>query len=99
MERGRNAIRDRLAHLPATPGRKDESGTEQVAVAELAPCDVVVIRPGTRIPVDDEVVPGHALVDQSTITGEPLAVEKAVGTGFLRTPRARPAPSRSIPNG
>jgi len=64
MERGPNAIRDLLAHLPATAGRKDESGTEQVAVAELAPGDVLVIRPGTRIPVDDEVVPGHALVDR-----------------------------------
>src|SRR5439155_24538964 len=42
--------------------------------------DVVVVKPGSRIPVDGEVIAGNSFVDQSTITGESLPVEKMAGT-------------------
>lgn len=41
--------------------------------------DIVVIRPGQRIPVDGKVISGTGYVDQSAITGESLPVEKNVG--------------------
>jgi Cd2+/Zn2+-exporting ATPase/Cu+-exporting ATPase len=78
--RGRQAIRDLLAFLPATAERRVATELETVPVAELVPGDVVVVRPGGRIPVDGQVVHGHSFVDQSTITGESVPVEKENGS-------------------
>ena len=76
--RGRRAIRDLLAFLPATAERRNGSDIETVPVSSLVPRDVVLIRPGSRIPVDGQVVQGRSFVDQSTITGESLPVEKGI---------------------
>lgn len=51
-----------------------------VRLYEIQPGDTVVIRTGGLIPADGEVLRGEALVDQSTITGEPLPVEKQVSS-------------------
>ena len=77
--RGRRAIKDLLDFLPqqALVRRGDVAG--EVGAAELAPGDVVVVRPGGRLPVDGVVVAGHSFVDQATITGESLPVEKVPG--------------------
>jgi P-type Cu+ transporter len=80
VEQGRRAIRDLLEFLPPTAERRNGSTTETVSVSSLVPDDVVIIRPGSRIPVDGEVVQGRSFVDQSTITGESVPVEKTVGT-------------------
>ena len=53
--------------------------TLDVEVERLAVGDVVLVRPGERIPVDGEVTDGSSHVDESMITGEPLPVEKTVG--------------------
>jgi len=79
VEQGRRAIRDLLEFLPPTAERRNGSTTETVSVSSLVPNDVVIIRPGSRIPVDGEVVQGRSFVDQSTITGESVPVEKTVG--------------------
>jgi heavy metal translocating P-type ATPase len=79
VEQGRRAIRDLLEFLPPTAERRKGSTTETVSVSSLAPNDVVIIRPGSRIPVDGEVVQGRSFVDQSTITGESMPVEKTIG--------------------
>jgi heavy metal translocating P-type ATPase len=79
VEQGRRAIRDLLEFLPPTAERRNGSTTETVSVSSLVPDDVVIIRPGSRIPVDGEVVQGRSFVDQSTITGESVPVEKTVG--------------------
>jgi len=71
-----------LARLqPSTARRRDPAtGVEsEVAVDDLAPGDLVVLRPGERVPVDGEVVDGHGHVDESMLTGEPLPVAKATG--------------------
>ncbi|HWZ30720.1 MAG TPA: cation-translocating P-type ATPase [Bryobacteraceae bacterium] len=81
--RGRRAIRDLLAFLPATAERKAVTGFETVPVLELVPGDVVIIRPGSRVPVDGRVVKGHSFVDQSTITGESTPAEKEIGSSVF----------------
>ena len=48
-------------------------------VPEIRPDDVVIVRPGDRIPVDGRVTNGTSWIDQSPITGESLPVEKGVG--------------------
>ena len=55
-----------------------EDGTE-IAVARLVPGMRVVIRPGERVAVDGVVIAGLSAVDESMLTGEPLAVTKAAG--------------------
>jgi heavy metal translocating P-type ATPase len=79
VEQGRRAIRDLLEFLPPTAERRNGSTTETVSVSSLVPNDVVIIRPGSRIPVDGEVVQGQSFVEQSTITGESVPVEKTIG--------------------
>jgi Cd2+/Zn2+-exporting ATPase len=57
-------------------------GTEEVSMlaAEVRTGDIVVIRPGERIPVDGIVVTGASSVNQAPITGESIPVEKTVGS-------------------
>jgi len=54
-------------------------GTVEVDVGALAVGDVILVRPGERIPVDGEVTEGSSNVDESMITGEPVPVQKAAG--------------------
>ena len=46
---------------------------------EVVPGDIVIVRPGEKIPVDGEVVEGHSSVDESMVTGEPMPVTKQAG--------------------
>ena len=65
--------------LPDDAERVIDGGTETVALAALAVGDVVLVRPGGRVPVDGEVAEGSADVDESMITGESQAVAKQPG--------------------
>ncbi|MEA2781022.1 MAG: P-type Cu+ transporter [Rhodospirillaceae bacterium] len=69
-----------LMGLRPDKARVRRDGTEvEVPVEQVRPGDLVVIRPGERIPVDGRVVEGNGSVDESMLTGEPLPVEKAAG--------------------
>ena len=71
----------RLVGLQARTARVRRDGsTQDIAVGEVAPGDVVEVRPGERVPVDGEVVEGQSYVDESMITGEPVPVSKATGS-------------------
>ena len=52
----------------------------EISIAQLHAGDRVVIRPGERVPVDGVVLSGHSSVDESMLTGEPLPIEKTVGS-------------------
>jgi Cd2+/Zn2+-exporting ATPase/Cu+-exporting ATPase len=54
--------------------------SREIPASEIGVGDIVVVKPGSRIPVDGEVIAGNSFVDQSTITGESLPVEKVAGT-------------------
>lgn len=74
-----DAIR-RLISLQAKTARVIREGREvDVAVEELVPGDVVVVRPGEKIPVDGIITEGASAVDESMLTGESLPVEKKSG--------------------
>ncbi len=77
--RGRRAIKDLLDFLPRQALVRRAGAAREVGAAEIAPGDVVVVKPGGRLPVDGVVVAGHSFVDQATITGESLPVEKVAG--------------------
>ena len=58
-----------------------ESGMEvEIAISDVVVGDVVVIRPGEKIPVDGEVIEGESAVDEKMITGEPIPVMKRKGS-------------------
>jgi Cu+-exporting ATPase len=70
------AIR-KLARLQPKTARVVREGKEMdLPVEEVLPDDIVVVRPGERIPVDGIVVEGRSAVDESMITGESLPVKK-----------------------
>ncbi len=54
-----------------------------ISSAEVAKGDIVVIRPGNKIPVDGEVIEGETYIDESLVTGESLPVHKKLGAGVV----------------
>jgi P-type Cu2+ transporter len=65
--------------LPDEAERVIDDGTETVSTAELSVDDVVLVRPGGRIPADGEIISGEVEVDESMVTGESQPVAKEVG--------------------
>jgi heavy metal translocating P-type ATPase len=78
--RGRRAIRHLIDLLPSTATVAAQDGWREIGVQRISIGDTVLIKPGGRIPVDGSVVGGHSFVDQATITGESMPVEKSPGT-------------------
>jgi Cd2+/Zn2+-exporting ATPase/Cu+-exporting ATPase len=78
--RGRRAIADLLNMLPREVFIRRGTAVVTRDNDDLEIGDIVVIKPGARIPVDGQVIAGHSFVDQAAITGESLAVEKVIGT-------------------
>ena len=96
------ALSGLLALAPSTAERLATDGAvETVGLPALMPGDVVLVRPGGRLPLDGEVVEGASAVDESMLTGEPMPVEKHAGdavtggtvntTGVLRVRVSRRA--------
>jgi Cd2+/Zn2+-exporting ATPase/Cu+-exporting ATPase len=79
VHRGRRAIGDLLRMLPQVATVVRDGEGHEVPVAELRPGDLVLIKPGGRLPVDGTVRAGHSFVDQSAVTGESMALEKLPG--------------------
>ncbi|WP_370325140.1 heavy metal translocating P-type ATPase [Euzebya sp.] len=75
----RGALQALAELLPDDAERVTDGGVETVDVADLAPDDVVLVRPGGRVPADGEIVDGRAEVDESMITGESKPVGKQPG--------------------
>src|ERR1700683_3549407 len=75
------AVRQLLTLAPATAHRLRADKTEEEApVSSLVPGDLVVLRPGDRIPVDGIVGEGSGAVDESMLTGESVPVGKKPGS-------------------
>ncbi|GAA3569648.1 heavy metal translocating P-type ATPase [Microlunatus spumicola] len=79
LARSASALESLAALLPDEAERVEDGGTVRVAPSELRLSDVVVVRPGGRVPADGEVVDGTADVDESMITGESRPVTRTVG--------------------
>lgn len=74
----------KLMGLQAKTARVLRKGLEQdVPIAEVVRGDVVLVRPGEKVPVDGVVIDGRSTIDESMITGESLPVEKTVGDAVI----------------
>jgi P-type Cu+ transporter len=73
------AIR-KLIGLQARTARVVRGGAEvDIPIEQVVAGDIVIVRPGEKIPVDGHVVAGESAVDESMVTGEPIPVTKAPG--------------------
>lgn len=73
------AIKKLIGLRPKT-ARIIKDGIEaDVPVEDVVPGDVVIVRPGEKIPVDGVVTDGYSSIDESMVTGEPMPVEKRAG--------------------
>lgn len=74
-ERARRAVKD-LSALAPQSARVDQGGKEvEKPISFIQTGDIVIVRPGEKIPVDGVVIAGQATINQSTITGESMPVE------------------------
>jgi len=80
VSRGRTAIRHLVGLLPTTATVRRNESWQEVETKEIAVGDIVLVKPGARIPVDGVVAGGHSFVDQATITGESMPAEKTNGS-------------------
>ena len=85
LARGRtNAAIRRLLDLKAHTARVERDGREEeVPVESLKRGDVVLVRPGEKIPVDGEIIDGTSEIDESMLTGEPLPVRRGAGDAVV----------------
>ncbi|WP_417586323.1 heavy metal translocating P-type ATPase [Pararhodobacter oceanensis] len=80
MGRARRAVEALMALRPETALRKAADGhVHEVPVAELTVGDIIVLRPGARVPTDAEIIAGHGALDEANITGESMPVSKQQG--------------------
>jgi heavy metal translocating P-type ATPase len=77
--RGRRALRRLVDLLPRNAVVRRDGKDVEVSADGLTAGDLVIVKPGARIPVDGVVAGGHSFVDQATITGESMPVEKVPG--------------------
>lgn len=79
----RGALDALAALLPDYAERITETGIEKVALGELHIGDVLLVRPGSRVPADGTVLEGTADVDESLITGESRPIPRAPGAAVV----------------
>jgi Cu2+-exporting ATPase len=75
-----DAIRALMDLAPPMANIVREGREMQIPTAEVLKGDIVVVRPGDKIPVDGEVMEGESQVDESMLTGESMPVKKTVGS-------------------
>jgi Cd2+/Zn2+-exporting ATPase len=106
MERTRTAIRSLMTLAPAVATVRRDGLETEVPVSTVAVGDIVIVRPGQRVPVDGTVLSGESSLDEAPITGEAVPAEKGPGadvyagsingTGALEVAARRPASDSTI---
>jgi Cu+-exporting ATPase len=74
-----DAIRRLMGLRPRTARVLGPEGERDVPVGDVRPGDVIIVRPGEKVPVDGVILEGRSSLDESMITGESLPVDKALG--------------------
>lgn len=77
------AIEKLIALVPENARVLRDDNEVEIHIDEVRIDDIVIIRPGERIPVDGVIMSGHSSVDESLLTGESLPVEKTIGASVI----------------
>ena len=77
------ALKKLMGLQPKTVKRLQNGMETEVKIEEVQVGDILLIRPGEKIPVDGKVMQGESFLDESMLTGEPLPVSKAVGSSVF----------------
>lgn len=77
------AIEKLIALVPENARVLRDDSEVEIHIDEVRIDDIVIIRPGERIPVDGVIMNGHSSVDESLLTGESLPVEKTIGANVI----------------
>ncbi len=78
VERSRGQIMEAVDLRPETVNLVENGETRVIAAEDAVPGDIILVRPGDRIPLDGVVIDGDSRIDTSPITGEPVPVHVAV---------------------
>lgn len=73
------AIKKLMGLQPKTATIIKDGEEKEIKIADVKVDDIVLVRPGEKIPVDGEIIEGYSSVDESMLTGESIPVEKSVG--------------------
>ena len=79
MERARGAIRSLMDLAPAEALVRRDGGEVRLDIAEVRIGEIILVRPGEKIPLDGKVSAGESYVNEAPVTGESLPVDKAPG--------------------
>jgi Cd2+/Zn2+-exporting ATPase len=79
MRKTRTALQELLEMTPDTATVRRDGGLQEVPAREVEEGEVVLVKPGAKVPVDGTVVDGESAVDQSPVTGESAPVHKTDG--------------------
>lgn len=79
QKRAESSLAESLLGIPTSAWKVIDGEEREASLAEVAPDDTVVVRMGWSIPVDGVVVNGEAMVNQSSLTGEPLPILRQTG--------------------
>jgi Cd2+/Zn2+-exporting ATPase len=83
VSRSRKSIRDLMDIRPDYANLKTDGGTRRVAPEEVSPGDIVIVKPGEKVPLDGRIIDGKSMVDTSSLTGESMPVEVGEGDELL----------------
>ena len=73
------AIKTLMGLSPKTATVLKEDGEHEVLIDDVKTGDIILVKPGEKIPVDGIIIEGHTTIDESMLTGESIPVEKQIG--------------------
>lgn len=89
LEKTRNAVRELISLVPDQATKKVGHSFVNVLIKEVSAGDIVLVKPGERIPVDGIIIQGEAAINEASLTGESMPVDKTINdmvyTGTINT--------------
>ena len=79
LRRATSTLKNLIARAPSIAFRKVDSRMEKISIKEINVGDILIVREGDLVPVDGTIIKGACEIDESALTGEPLAKSKGVG--------------------